>query len=183
MEHRDRVLVVDDDPALRSLLCDYLTDVGFDVDLAADGRQMRDALSRARPDVIVMDLMLPGSDGLTLLRRIFGARQCQIHSLLQRRHAPIGQLLELIVDSLDIQPRPSVSIERFIVDLQKSQERRMIRRQRLCYQTQLSHCSRPILKHQMEFRQQQRVHALLIVKVAQQFKCPTAQVGSIGDGS
>ena len=70
MNSQDRVLVVDDDPALRSLLSDYLTDVGFSVDLAADGEQMRRALSKSMPDVIVLDLMLPGTDGLALTREV-----------------------------------------------------------------------------------------------------------------
>ena len=70
MTKTDRVLVVDDDPELRNLLAEYLADVGFVVDLAGDGEQMRRAMHRALPDVIVMDLMLPGADGLTLTREI-----------------------------------------------------------------------------------------------------------------
>ena len=54
-----RILVVDDDPALRDLLCAYLTDTGFVVDLAGDGEAMRRAMQLAMPDAIVLDLMLP----------------------------------------------------------------------------------------------------------------------------
>ena len=61
MSRADRILVVDDDPGLRSLLADYLTDAGFEVDLAGDGEQMRREIARGMPDAIVMDLMLPGS--------------------------------------------------------------------------------------------------------------------------
>ena len=65
-----RILVVDDDPALRDLLFAYLTDTGFVVDLAGDGGEMRRAMERAMPDVIVLDLMLPKEDGLVLTREL-----------------------------------------------------------------------------------------------------------------
>jgi len=65
-----RILVVDDDPALRELLADYLGASGFVVDAAGDGREMRERLAAARPDALVLDLMLPGEDGLTLAREL-----------------------------------------------------------------------------------------------------------------
>ncbi|MBK6742715.1 MAG: response regulator [Hydrogenophilales bacterium] len=65
-----RILVVDDDPALRGLLHAYLSDTGFAVDLAGDGAQMRAAMEHAAPDAIVMDLMMPGEDGLSLTRQL-----------------------------------------------------------------------------------------------------------------
>jgi len=65
-----RILVVDDDPALRELLSAYLSDTGFVVDLAGDGVAMRQAMDRAMPDAIVLDLMLPGEDGLALTREL-----------------------------------------------------------------------------------------------------------------
>ncbi len=65
-----RVLVVDDDPGLRTLLEAYLGDSGFAVESVADGRAMVQAMTRSMPDAIVLDLMLPGEDGLTLARRL-----------------------------------------------------------------------------------------------------------------
>lgn len=62
------VLVVDDDRDIRTLVGTYLRDNGFRVSLAADGRQMREVLEGARIDLIVLDLMLPGEDGLSLCR-------------------------------------------------------------------------------------------------------------------
>ncbi|MCP5277472.1 MAG: response regulator [Thiobacillus sp.] len=70
MNSLSRILVVDDDPALRALLSAYLSDTGFVVDLAGDGAGMRRAIEQARPDAIVLDLMLPGEDGLTLTRSL-----------------------------------------------------------------------------------------------------------------
>jgi DNA-binding response OmpR family regulator len=70
MNSAARILVVDDDPALRELLHAYLTDTGFIVDLAGDGTGMRRAMERAMPDAIVLDLMMPGEDGLALTREL-----------------------------------------------------------------------------------------------------------------
>ncbi len=61
-------LVVDDDAEIRTTLTAYLEGFGWRVDAAADGKAMRQLLGLARPDVIVLDLMLPGEDGLALLR-------------------------------------------------------------------------------------------------------------------
>lgn len=64
----DHVLIVDDDAAIRALLTRYLEEHDFRVTTAADGREMRHALASATPDLIVLDLMLPGEDGITLYR-------------------------------------------------------------------------------------------------------------------
>ncbi len=64
------VLVVDDDPDLRELLCTYLGANGFEVQTASDGVAMRAAIAQGAPDAIVLDLMLPGEDGLSLTRAL-----------------------------------------------------------------------------------------------------------------
>lgn len=64
------LLVVDDDDEIRELLCDYLTDAGYNVLAAADGEQMREQLARHKVDLVVLDLMLPGMDGFEVCRRI-----------------------------------------------------------------------------------------------------------------
>lgn len=65
-----RILVVDDDPALRQLLEDYLAANGFSVVSAEDGASMRRVLAEQPVDAIVLDLMLPGEDGLALTRQL-----------------------------------------------------------------------------------------------------------------
>ncbi len=64
----DRILIVDDDPEIRRLLVDYLTRNGFEAISARDGREMWYALERHAVDLVVLDLMLPDTDGLTLCR-------------------------------------------------------------------------------------------------------------------
>src|SRR5689334_5504988 len=63
-----RLLVVDDDPSVRSLLRDYLGGHGFTVVEAADGAQMRQEIERELPDAVLLDVRLPGEDGLVLAR-------------------------------------------------------------------------------------------------------------------
>jgi len=63
-----RVLIVDDDPAIRHMLMDYLAAHGYEVAQAASGEAMRAELARALPAVVLLDIALPGEDGLTLAR-------------------------------------------------------------------------------------------------------------------
>nr|WP_206664794.1 response regulator [Dankookia rubra] len=65
-----RILVVDDDPEIRDLVCEFLGRHGFLVDAAEDGPAMERALAREPADLIVLDVMLPGEDGLSLTRRL-----------------------------------------------------------------------------------------------------------------
>ncbi len=68
MDKTDCILIVDDDLEIRRLLVDYLTRNGFEAIAARDGREMWQALERHAIDLIVLDLMLPDTDGLTLCR-------------------------------------------------------------------------------------------------------------------
>jgi two-component system OmpR family response regulator len=68
MENTDHILVVDDDHEIRELLASYLQKNGMRASLAANGRQMRALMEEHQFDLIVLDLMLPGEDGLSLCR-------------------------------------------------------------------------------------------------------------------
>lgn len=70
MDHVDHILVVDDDREIRELLSAYLKKNGLRVTVAADGRQMRSALDANPVDLIVLDVMMPGDDGLVLCREL-----------------------------------------------------------------------------------------------------------------
>jgi len=64
------LLVVDDDQRIRTMLRRYLTAEGFKVSEAADGAAMRAALDHVRTDLVLLDLMMPGEDGLSLARHV-----------------------------------------------------------------------------------------------------------------
>ena len=65
-----RLLIVDDDPGIRELTAAFLTDHGFVVDTAGDAAGLRAALATTRYDLIVLDVMMPGEDGLSVLRSL-----------------------------------------------------------------------------------------------------------------
>ena len=68
-----RILVVDDDPGIREVLCDYLGQHGYVARGAASAAEMDRALADGPTDLIVLDLMMPGEDGLSVVRRLSGA--------------------------------------------------------------------------------------------------------------
>jgi two-component system, OmpR family, response regulator len=70
MDFESRVLVVDDDPDLRKLISDFLSSHGFRVSVAENAAAMRRAIETQRPDVIILDCMMPGEDGLSAARRL-----------------------------------------------------------------------------------------------------------------
>ena len=72
MSTAPRILVVDDDADLRRLIGEFLRGHGLDVDYASDAREMDTRLSQGRFDLIILDLMMPGEDGLSVLRRLRG---------------------------------------------------------------------------------------------------------------
>lgn len=65
-----KVLVVDDEPAIRDVLTALLQDEGYDVVTSSDGRQALDLLAAERPDLIILDIMMPIMDGHEVYRRI-----------------------------------------------------------------------------------------------------------------
>ena len=67
-----KILVVDDDARLRDLLRRYLSELGFNVFVAEDGKEMAKLWQRERFDLLILDLMLPGEDGLSICRRLRG---------------------------------------------------------------------------------------------------------------
>ena len=84
MDAPDHILIVDDDAEIRSLLSRYLENNGLRVTAVADGRGMWQALDAARIDLIVLDVMLPGDDGLTLCRNLRAKSETPVIMLTAR---------------------------------------------------------------------------------------------------
>ena len=68
-----KILVVDDERAVRESLRRALALEGYDVDLAADGEEALESSRRAEPDVLILDVLMPGVDGLEVSRRLRAA--------------------------------------------------------------------------------------------------------------
>ena len=70
MENGARILIVDDDPGIRDVVSEFLGRHGFEVETAADGKAMDQVLARGGVDLVVLDVMMPGEDGLAICRRL-----------------------------------------------------------------------------------------------------------------
>jgi two-component system OmpR family response regulator len=68
-----RIVVIDDDPDIRELVSEFLSRHGFDVEAAADSAGLNRALAAAPADLVILDVMLPGEDGLQICRRLAGS--------------------------------------------------------------------------------------------------------------
>ena len=105
MNENPQVLVVDDDAGIRDLLADYLAKQGLAVATARDGKEMDERLAAFHPDLIVMDLMMPGEDGLALTRRVKAARDVPV-IMLSARGEDIDRIVGLEVGADDYLAKP-----------------------------------------------------------------------------
>jgi two-component system phosphate regulon response regulator OmpR len=99
------ILIVDDDREIRTLLGDYLQKNGFRVTVVADGKGMRRALEQSHIDLIVLDLMLPGEDGLKLTRELRVHSQVPI-LMLTALGEEVDRIVGLEVGADDYLPKP-----------------------------------------------------------------------------
>ena len=102
---KEHILVVDDDDGLRSLLEQYLTSNGFEVSLAANGAAMDELLQTVHPDLVILDQMMPGEDGLSIARRLRGSAHLPI-IMLSARGEDIDRIVGLEVGADDYLAKP-----------------------------------------------------------------------------
>jgi two-component system OmpR family response regulator len=105
MVSADHILVVDDDTQIRSLLSEYLQKQGYRVTTVAEGKGLRAAMAASRPDVIILDLMLPGEDGLTLCRDLRARSNVPI-IMLTARGDETDRIVGLEMGADDYVPKP-----------------------------------------------------------------------------
>ena len=100
---RSRVLVIDDDRSIRRSLEKFLGDLGYAVTTAADGQEGLDALDSVNPDVVLLDLGLPGIDGLEFLERVRG-RELRLgdHPALLLAVPASAERLQLVFDRVAV---------------------------------------------------------------------------------
>jgi two-component system phosphate regulon response regulator OmpR len=101
-----KVLVVDDDSRLRDLLRRYLSDNGFTVMTAESGQAMNKLWLRERFDVLILDLMLPGEDGLSILRRLRGAKDTTPIVMLTAKGEDVDRIVGLEMGADDYLAKP-----------------------------------------------------------------------------
>ena len=102
---KQHLLVVDDDEGIRELLSRYLIEQGFEVQTAADAVEMDARLENMLPDLMILDLMMPGEDGLSVAKRVRNQLKLPI-IMLSARGDDIDRIVGLEVGADDYMPKP-----------------------------------------------------------------------------
>ena len=105
-ETKTRILVVDDDLRLRDLLNRYLTEQGYNVRAVPDAVEMNRLLAREHYDLMVLDLMLPGEDGLSICRRLRGNNENMPIIMLTAKGDEVDRIVGLEVGADDYLAKP-----------------------------------------------------------------------------
>ncbi|UVO55807.1 response regulator [Sphingomonas sp. SUN039] len=106
MDLNTHILVVDDDPGIRELTGRFLEGHGFRVTLAENGPAMRAAMAIAQPDLIVLDVMMPGEDGLTILRTLDPATRPPV-IMMSVIGTDVDRIIGLEMGADDYLPKPA----------------------------------------------------------------------------
>ena len=101
-----KILIIDDDPRLRDLLVRYLSEQGFAVQALPDAREIDKKLQRDPPHLLVLDLMLPGEDGLAVCRRLRGSGETVPVIMLTAKAEDIDRIVGLEMGADDYLPKP-----------------------------------------------------------------------------
>ncbi len=101
----EHVLIVDDDAEIRNLLREYFQENGYRVTAAADGKGLWTAMKTAQPDLIILDLMLPGDDGISLCRALRARSDVPI-IMLTARGGDADRIVGLELGADDYVPKP-----------------------------------------------------------------------------
>ncbi|MFT3956767.1 MAG: response regulator transcription factor [Piscinibacter sp.] len=101
-----RCLLVDDDAEIRALLPGYLDGFGFSVSAVEDGRALRRELAASQPEIVLLDLMLPGEDGLSLCQWLKRQHPTLPVIMLTAQGDPMSRVLGLELGADDYLPKP-----------------------------------------------------------------------------
>ena len=105
MTDRPHLLIVDDDREIRGLLAQYLEKHDFRTTAVADGKEMRRTLERSHVDLVILDLMLPGEDGLSLCRELRTRSQVPV-IMLTARGEDVDRIIGLELGADDYVAKP-----------------------------------------------------------------------------
>ncbi len=104
--NQDTIYVTDDDPGIRELVAEYLMGQGYHVETAADAVELERLLAKKRPDLLVLDWMMPGEDGLSVARRLRAQPGFPPIIMLSARGEDIDRIIGLEVGADDYLPKP-----------------------------------------------------------------------------
>lgn len=101
-----RILIVDDDPGIRDVISDFLDRHGYQVEAAGNAREMEAALARTPADLVVLDVMMPGEDGLSVCRRLSGQSGGPAVVMLSAMGEETDRIVGLELGADDYLPKP-----------------------------------------------------------------------------
>jgi two-component system OmpR family response regulator len=105
MDDNGHILIVDDENEICVMVQDYLTQEGYRASVAHDGNEMRQVMARSAVDLVILDLVLPGEDGLTLARWLREESRVGI-IMLTGRGDPVDRIIGLEMGADDYLPKP-----------------------------------------------------------------------------
>jgi DNA-binding NtrC family response regulator len=118
-----KILVVDDEVGIRELLSEILRDEGHDVRLAEDAAAAREAREAGRPDLVLLDIWMPDTDGITLLKEWAGNGQLNMPVVMMSGHGTIETAVEATrIGALDFLEKP-IGMQKLLAAVKKALER------------------------------------------------------------
>lgn len=106
LENAKKILMVDDDLRMRELLQRYLTEQGFNIKTVSDAKEMNASLAIDPTDLLILDLMLPGEDGLAICRRLRAEGMTTPIIMLTARGDEVDRIIGLEMGADDYLPKP-----------------------------------------------------------------------------
>ncbi len=124
-----KILVVDDEVGIRELLSEILRDEGYDVAVAENATAARREREAARPDLVLLDIWMPDTDGITLLKEWAGSGQLTMPVVMMSGHATIDTAVEATrIGALDFLEKP-VGMQKLLATVKKALERGPVQRE------------------------------------------------------
>lgn len=139
-----RILVIDDEPDIRSSLADILEDEGYQVALAGDANQARARLGEARFDAVLLDIWMPGTDGIALLREWVDAGELPQPVVMMSGHGTVETAVEAIrLGAYDFIEKP-IALAKLLITLERALEAQQLRQANRALQAQVGSLFEPV---------------------------------------
>lgn len=138
------ILVVDDEPDIRSLLKEILEDEGFDISVAENASDARDARRHRRPDLILLDIWMPDTDGISLLKEWSDGGQVDVPVIMMSGHGTVETAVEATrLGAYDFIEKP-LSIAKLLLTVQRALETADLQRENIGLRKGISPLDDPI---------------------------------------
>ena len=138
------ILVVDDEPDIRSLLKEILEDEGFDISVAENASEARDARRHRRPDLILLDIWMPDTDGISLLKEWSDGGQVDVPVIMMSGHGTVETAVEATrLGAYDFIEKP-LSIAKLLLTVQRALETADLQRENIVLRKGISPLDDPV---------------------------------------